>query len=136
MTTSQSQTLTGHCLCGAVTFELRGPHAWVGHCHCESCRRATASPFTTWIGQSDGAWEFTGAEPVSYQSSPGNTRGFCGTCGAPAYFKSDRFPGEMHFYAALLDNGAPVVPTIHFHNDERLPWVHLSDGLPAKDHSQ
>lgn len=41
-----------------------------------------------------------------------------------------------HFYAALLENGAPVAPTIDFHADEMLPWVHLSDGLPFKDHSQ
>ena len=40
----------GHCLCGQVTFEFTGSPLWCGHCHCESCRRATASPFTTWIG--------------------------------------------------------------------------------------
>lgn len=136
MTDAPDRVLEGHCLCGAFRFELRGPHKWVGHCHCESCRRATSSPFTTWISQLDGAWSFTGVEAVTYVSSPGNTRGFCGTCGSPVFFKADRFPGEMHFYAALLENGAPVEPSIHFHADEMLPWVHLSDGLPFKDHSQ
>ena len=135
MTDPNAQVLKGHCLCGACTFELVGPHNWVGHCHCESCRRAVSSPFTTWIGQENGAWTFGGAKPVSYVSSPGNTRGFCGTCGSPMYFKSDRFPNEMHFYAALLEYPHTVEPTIHFHSDEMLRWVHLSDGLPYKDHS-
>lgn len=122
--------LRGHCLCGAARFRLVGPHNWVGHCHCESCRRATASPFTTWVGQPNGAWELTGPEIRSYQSSPGNTRGFCGTCGSPLYFKSDRYPDEMHFYAALLDDPASVEPAEHFHASERLSWLHLADGLP------
>lgn len=135
MSTVSTRIQTGHCLCGACTFELVGPHNWVGHCHCESCRRATASPFTTWIGHKNGAWRFMGETPVSYNSSAGNWRGFCGTCGSPMFFKSERYPKEMHFYASLLTAPASVEPTIHFHADEMLPWVHLADGLPFKDHT-
>lgn len=134
MSDETKQVLTGHCLCGACAFKLIGAQNWVGHCHCESCRKATASPFTTWIGQEDGAWELTGETPLKYQSSKGNIRGFCGTCGSPMYFKSERFPTEMHFYAALLTRPNKIVPTIHFHADEMLSWVHLSDGLPYKKH--
>lgn len=129
------QILSGHCLCGACRFELSGAHNWVGHCHCESCRRATSSPFTTWIGQENGRWRWSGKQPVRYASSAGNIRGFCGTCGSPMFFVSDRFPTETHFYAALLDRPEDVAPTIHFHADERLAWVHLADGLPFKDHT-
>ena len=35
---------TGQCFCGAVTWASPGPVLWAGHCHCESCRRATSSP--------------------------------------------------------------------------------------------
>ena len=38
------------CLCGAVSFEFSGAENWRAHCHCESCRRNTSSPFTTWFG--------------------------------------------------------------------------------------
>ena len=120
--------LKGHCLCGATGFTLVGAHNWVGHCHCESCRRATASPFTTWIGQPNGAWELTGAQLVRYESSPGNTRGFCGTCGSPMFFRSERYPDETHFYAALLEDPAVVEPTEQFHTGEMLPWIHMFKG--------
>ncbi len=129
---SQNQVLRGHCLCGACRFELTGPHNFVGHCHCESCRRATASPVTTWVGQPNGFWAFTGSEPVQYQSSAGNMRGFCGTCGTPMFFRADRFPDEVHFYAALLENPDDVTPTAHFHAEERLQWMHMNDGLPEQ----
>ena len=51
----------GRCLCGRVSFEYHGPEIWRGHCHCESCRRNTSSPFTTWFGVSNSAYRFTGA---------------------------------------------------------------------------
>lgn len=123
---------TGHCLCGACRFELSAPPRWVGHCHCESCRRATASPFTTWMGQADGTWRFVGDQPVTYASSPGTERGFCGRCGTPLFYRSQRFPGETHFYAALLDDPGAVQPQAHYHSAERLAWVHLADDLPRK----
>lgn len=123
---------TGHCLCGAVTFAYDGPENWMAHCHCESCRRATASPFTSFLGVPNGHWRWTGAEPKTYESSPGVTRSFCGTCGAPVAYQAERFPDEIHFYAALLDDPALYLPTLHVHSDEQVPWVTLGDGLPRK----
>jgi hypothetical protein len=130
MSDNEQNTLRGRCLCGACRFELTGKPNWVGHCHCESCRRATASPFTTWIGQDNGIWKFTRDAPVVYESSPGNTRGFCGKCGSPMFFPADRFPNEMHLYEALLERPGDIEPSAHFHTDEKLSWIHLSDGLP------
>lgn len=123
----------GHCLCGACRFELPGPHNWVGHWHCESCRRATASAFTTWIGQPNGAWAFTGDAPQTYQSSPGKVRGFCSTCGTQMFYKSDAYPDETHFYAALLENGTDVAPTDEYFGTERVPWVQLNGTFTHKD---
>jgi hypothetical protein len=40
---------TGRCLCGDLRFEYRGAPIKTVHCHCESCRRHTSSPFTTFI---------------------------------------------------------------------------------------
>lgn len=132
MSAQTKDTLRGHCLCGSCQFELTGPANWVGHCHCESCRRATASPMTTWIGQENGTWAFLGTEPVHFQSSEGNQRGFCPSCGSPMFYRSDRYPNETHFYAALLTDPDAVIPTAHFHSDEKLSWLHLNDGLRLK----
>lgn len=127
-----AKAIRGRCLCGTCSFELEGPPNWVGNCHCESCRRATASPFTTWIGQKNGRWRFMGDSPVSYESSPGNRRGFCGRCGSPIFYQAARYPAETHFFAALLENPEQVVPARHYHSDEMLPWVHLADASPRE----
>lgn len=125
----------GRCLCGSVTFEYSGPEIWRGHCHCESCRRATSSPFTTWFGVPKSACRFTGAEPSVYLSSPGARRLFCATCGSPIAFESERWPGEMHLYAASLDDPADFAPEFHVNVAEQLPWIQLADGLPRYDRS-
>ena len=122
-------TKTGRCLCGASTFELAGPQNWVGHCHCESCRRATAAPFVTWIGQPNGRWAFTGKAPHTYQSSATVTRGFCGTCGTPLYYNTTAYPNEMHFYVALLDDPNEVAPSDVYFAEEKLDWIDIPSGL-------
>jgi hypothetical protein len=122
----------GHCLCGRVRFAFEGDPLWVAHCHCESCRRATASAFTTYIGVPAAEASFTGDPPKTYASSPGALRRFCGVCGAQVSFESDRWPGEIHFFAALLDDPLSVTPQVHVNVAERLAWIALDDGLPCK----
>jgi hypothetical protein len=121
---------TGRCLCRAVTYRCDAEPLWQGHCHCESCRRATASPFTSFLGVSNGTWRWTGETPATYASSAGTWRDFCPHCGTQMAYRNARWPDEMHFYAATLDEPAAYQPTSHYFASERLPWVHLCDGLP------
>ncbi len=125
-----AKNFNGRCLCGAVGFRVDGAPLWQSHCHCESCRRATGSGFASFFGIKDGHWEWSCAPPATFASSPGTMRFFCGTCGTPMAYRSEKFMSEMHFYAATLDDPANYDPTSHVHTDEQLPWVVLADGLP------
>lgn len=120
---------SGRCLCGAVKYTTSAKPLWQAHCHCESCRRATSSGFTSFFGVADGQWQWVGSPPATYVSSPGVWRDFCPNCGSQMAYRSDKFPGEIHFYAATLDNPADFQPSLHVHTDEQLPWVQLADGL-------
>ncbi len=120
----------GRCLCGDVGFEYDGPEAWRAHCHCESCRRNTSSPFTTFFGVSRAALRFTGAPPVVYLSSPGVRRLFCGRCGTPMAYDTDRDRSNIHLYAASLEDSRGFAPQFHVHWAERVPWIALADDLP------
>lgn len=120
---------TGHCLCGAVSYAFEGAPNWQAHCHCESCRRNCAAPFTSYFGVSHGKWRWTGTEPAAYASSPGVRRHFCTRCGTPMAFEGERWSHEIHFYAATLADPAAFRPTAHVNWNEHLPWVKLDDGL-------
>jgi hypothetical protein len=126
-------TKSGRCLCGKVSFEYQGAELWCGHCHCESCRRNCSAPFTTFVGVLRQSARFTGAAPAIYASSPGVERLFCRDCGTPVAYRSDRFPDEIHFYAASLDDPTAVIPQFHVYWSERLPWIELADSLPRHE---
>ena len=93
-------TTTGHCLCRAVRFEFDGAPNATFHCHCESCRRTTSSPVTTWLNVSKSAFRFTRGKPAIYVSSPGVRRGFCAACGSPLIYENAKDPDTVDLYAA------------------------------------
>ena len=124
--------ITGRCLCGQITYRAGAAPLWQMHCHCESCRRATSSGFTSFFSVADGQWAWTGPEPALFRSSPGVERRFCPTCGSQMSYRSEEVPGEMHFYAASLDHPETYRPEAHDFSAERLPWIVLCDGLPQQ----
>jgi hypothetical protein len=123
----------GRCLCGRVSFRAEEPPLWVAHCHCESCRRATASPMTTYAGYRPEAVIWSGDTPASYNSSPGVTRRFCGHCGTPMTYESERWPNEVHLFVATMNDPDTLVPDRHVYAEERIAWMHMADGLPQYD---
>lgn len=125
-----AKTHFGSCLCGEIRYTFDEPIYGCVHCHCESCRKATGSPMTTFVGVHDGTWRWLGKEPAVYRSSPGVRRYFCASCGSPIAYISESLTNRMHFYAAGLDNPNAVEPEGHSFRAEKLSWLHLADTLP------
>lgn len=123
-------TLTGRCFCGGITFSAEGKVNWVANCHCESCRRATSSPMTTWISVPLEGFHMAGDTPARHSSSPGVTRMFCPTCGSPLSYENTIYPGEIHLYVASLSNPEAFAPGAHVYDGERIPWFDTVDNLP------
>ena len=121
---------TGRCLCGAVSFAYEGAENWRVHCHCESCRRQTASAFTTFLGVSNGQWAWTGATPKVYRSSPGVRRSFCGTCGTPLFSDLSGNPALYGVKVGTLDDPSAVTPAVHAWTVSAPAWSLPDDGLP------
>lgn len=130
MTESDNLEREGGCLCGAVRYRVRGAPLWVAHCHCRSCRRATASAMATYAGYAEDSFVVETGDPARYSSSPGVTRSFCGRCGSPLTYASERWPGEIHIFVCTLDEPEALTPRAHVHVAERLSWLHTNDGLP------
>ena len=107
---------------------------WACFCHCEECRLNCAAPIVAYIGVPlDGfRWqvgEQEGTEPAFYPSSQGVKRFFCNQCGTPMAFQAEHYPGEIHLYAATLENPQDFEPSFHMPYREKLSWLHLDDTL-------
>lgn len=81
------QRTCGSCLCGAVSFTVRGPLRPVLACHCSQCRKtsghywaATAAPSDCVEITHEGALEW-------FQSSTQAQRGFCRRCGSSLFWR-------------------------------------------------
>ncbi len=128
--TEETVTHSGRCLCGAVRFSFDGKPNWTAWCHCDTCRRNTSSPATAFIGVPSDRFRHTGETPQVFESNPGVRRAFCGICGSPVSYEADRFPGEIHLYAAAMDKPGDWAPRGHVFAGEQLEWCEILDDLP------
>ena len=124
--------ISGRCMCGAVRWSHDGPVTRRLACHCTDCQRATSAPFTAFIGLEPAGLTWQGA-PNHYESSPGTFRGFCPVCGTRLYFRSAKWPGEIHLHAATLADGHAYSPDRHVKCADSPGWLHLGDDLEKLD---
>ena len=121
---------TGGCFCGKVRYAVTGAPDWVAYCHCESCRRQVAAPVAPYLGVKRSQVAFSGGAPKTHRSSPGVTRSFCGDCGTPIAYESERRPDDIDLHLGTLDQPERFAPTAHVFAAERLPWFDTRDELP------
>lgn len=125
--------LTGHCLCGEVTYRVPFPFEGdVIHCHCAMCRRAAGAVVVTWFTVPEDTLELTGKPLKIYKSSDHGERGNCATCGTPVTFKTSRFPGTIDITLATLDRPEDIAADSHIYTESRLPWLVLDAHLPDR----
>ncbi len=125
-----ASALTGRCACAAVHYRcgpLLYPATW---CHCESCRRASGTSPVGWFTVALASAEFHGDALRTHRSSPGVERRFCGVCGTPLTYASERRPTEIDFTLGSLNDPDQVTPADHIWMADAPGWDHPTDGLP------
>lgn len=129
----------GSCLCGAVAYEVDMDPQPMGHCHCETCRKAHSAAFSTVMTVPREAFRWTkGEEQLSgYESSPGKVRKFCKICGSQLVAeRADR----MILRAGCIDTKIESRPAAHIWRSDGANWYdpkdelpELPEGIPARD---
>ena len=129
---------TGSCLCGSVRFEIRGRIRNIVYCHCSQCRKAQGSAFATngIVSVSDfnilsGADSLTG-----YESSPGQIKYFCKTCGSPIFSKSESRPEQVRVRLGSIESEITERPMAHIFVTSKANWEEISDDLPQYEGSE
>jgi hypothetical protein len=129
---------TGHCLCGAVAYEVRGLLRDILICHCEECRRANGHL---------GAYSATRAtdlvvldeRALRWIDSPRRDRdarrGFCAECGSSLFWQAAGSE-RIGIAAGTLDRPTGLRVVAHIYAHQAGDWDELpDDGLPRGEDS-
>ena len=123
---------TGGCLCGTVRFEIHGPISNIVYCHCSLCRKAQGSAFATNGVVMAGDFKIvTGvANLTGYESSAGQTKYFCKTCGSPVISKNATHQDRVRVRLGLIDSVIDERPVAHIFVKSKANWEEITGRLP------
>ena len=119
---TNARVLKGRCLCGNVAFEVDGPIAGIGQCHCSLCRKVsgTAGNAVFIVGKRRFRW--TRGEDSKrrfvLRNDWGTTR--CATCGSPLPESHD----DKRYWvpAGLMDDDLGTTVQVHIHVASKADW--------------
>ena len=120
-------SMTGRCLCGAVSFTAEDVETDVQSCHCSQCRRWSGASAIAAIA---GRVEFSGAEHLHrYDSSAWAERGFCRECGASLFYRlkeADRY----YMSVGAFDDQSPFRLASEIYIDDKPPGYDFAGDHP------
>jgi hypothetical protein len=123
---------TGRCLCGAVSYEVRGPLRDILLCHCVECRR--------WGGHA-GSFAATRTDDLvigdtdalrwidSPESDHDARRAFCSACGSSLFWQAAGSE-RTGIAAGTLDDPTGLRVVAHIYSHQAGDYELLEDGLP------
>jgi hypothetical protein len=128
--------VSGSCLCGAVTYEMRPPYAFFQYCHCSRCRKFSGAAHGANILVSADQFKWTSGEDRVKQYVVPDAKyyctAFCTVCGSSLPWRTR----NEKFYlvpAGTLDDepGARVQRNIYW--GSRASWYEAVGDLPIFD---
>ena len=118
----------GSCLCGAIAFEFDDADVVLSvGCFCTNCRKVSGSQHGVYLQVKPGSFRWASGEDqvVAYESSPGNKRAFCRTCGSIAPIRTAY--GAVRVPGGALDDDPGVAPEVVIFAGSRAGWC-TADG--------
>jgi hypothetical protein len=129
---------SGHCLCGAISYEVAWPPAAVMACHCKDCQRQAGTVLSVIAAVPLDSVSVTGSLKtyVSHGETGGEVlRRFCGDCGSPIMSEIPREPfmGMAYLKAGTLDNTDDLAPSAHLWTSSAQHWFPFPEGCVKID---
>tara|TARA_R110002167_G_scaffold61789_3_gene174593 strand:+ start:2008 stop:2409 length:402 start_codon:yes stop_codon:yes gene_type:complete len=118
-------SVTGSCLCGAVSFEVSGEFESLYLCHCTRCQKDTGSVHASNLFSSSAKliWK-TGEDRVKTYKLPStkHVKCFCSNCGSalPSLQMNNQL---VVVPAGSLDQGISIKPTAHIFTSSSATWA-------------
>jgi len=127
---------TGSCLCGKVTYEIRGNLGIFQYCHCSRCRKVTGSAFASnlLVFPEDFMWlsgqEFVGR--FELETAKHFATSFCRHCGSTLPWLTQTAKAVV-VPAGTLDVDPETRPTQNIYCASKAVWYEDPSHLPQFD---
>lgn len=122
--------MQGSCLCGAVSYEVKGDVGAPAACHCSQCRKQSGH---VWASATvpDDQLHIRG-EVRWFASSDQARRGFCPTCGSALFWKhrDDTFTA---FSTGSLDGPTGLRLRLHIFTADKGDYYDIADDAPQRE---
>lgn len=122
--------ITGSCLCGKVTYEITGKIGDIIHCHCQTCRKAHGSAFSSVSSVDDANFKLSGEDALNaFESSQGKWRYFCSNCGTQIFAKREN-TNHVILRLGSLDTDPMSLEKSHIWVSQKASWYQINRELP------
>ena len=119
--------MKGSCLCGEVTFTVRGTPQGLSACHCGQCRKQSGH---VWASAYVPETDIDIAGEVSwYEASASAKRGFCKTCGSFLFWKAHD-EDTLSFALGAIDGPTGMSLARHIFTADKGDYYEIGDGVP------
>lgn len=125
-----TQTHSGSCQCGAVTYEVTGDFERFMLCHCKRCRKNTGSAHASNLFMPNGTLTWlSGEDKVKVFQLAGTRHGktFCMECGGALPRTRE---GMVMVPAGSLDTDLAIRPDAHIFLEFKADWDDHLEDLP------
>ena len=122
---------SGKCLCGSVTWKIRGKPESSYHCHCSMCRKAHGAAFGTYGAVQQDQFHWTDGQDLIkiFSSSADMDRTFCSNCGSTFQTIYKPEPDLMYLALGTVDGDPGCRPEYHIYIGSKAPWYEVADDL-------
>ncbi len=121
----------GGCQCGNCRYVLNTTPYVAYACHCQECKKLSASAFLLCMHVPSKSLTITKGQPVSRQrkSESGNTlvTWFCGHCGSTLYADNSSRPAITTVHIGSLEHPEEITINKHIWAKRQLPWIQLPE---------
>ena len=126
---------TGSCLCGGIRYRLDAEPGPIEVCYCQMCRKSSGGPLATNAPIAAAAFHLVSGRELlrGYESSPGETRAFCGRCGSPIHSRQQSNPATLRIRVGTINEPLTIRPAASYYVGSRCNWWEIDDGLPSLD---
>ena len=129
-------TLTGHCGCEAVRFEIDEPLKAAGYCHCTRCQRRTGGAASATALVAEGSLRVTQGEEhlAAWEPEGGFAKIFCSACGSALFGRAPDSDEISLVRLGVIDGDPGVRPQARQYVAYAAAWEPIpDDGLPCFD---